>query len=757
MSTEVLRRRGTTSEHSTFTGGVGEITVDITKDTLVVHDGSTAGGFPLLREDFNNVSGTLGIANGGTGATGVDAALGNFSLSTELKSLADAEVQQLQNIGSSTISATQWGYLGSQDQDTNTTASPTFAGATINGSLTSNNELKVERTTNSVRGMYLHQTASGPTSSPRLIFAYADQVSNAVGIMNVGSALSFRTGMNYDSSDGSGRMTISSSLISMLLPASMSSTLEVTGNITFDQDLLTDDFSLGTGSTGWAIDGALGAGVKDNGSTKHLYVDDLTVRGNARFFSVQIKETSVIGGEEVLSIGNGRIASVSYPYSGTIGYASGSDVVSGTGTLFTTEIQAGYVLYAQSGDSLVLVGTVDTVDSNTEITLLDVAPATGAGASFFSSNDLEVLELEDPNNYGGTAFAANDLCFVKLVDVNNPGSFSKSQWRKVKSVSGTTVNLQADSTNTPTTLLQSNELLVIYGNTATASRQSIIYRSVEGTPVVRVQSGINSPSALSSPASTTELAFGDLNGLVTGISSEEYGIAAGDMTLASNHFLFTENQASVRSDVFRFVSDGLDIDSAGTTYPAASEFDSPLPSSGSFLTSTTFSEVDSEPGLVVRFKFDYNVSFSTPFATNFTIEVEGRLDGTSTWQSISGFSGDLEFIDATYNILTQSAGTISVSNTSDSTKVQLTASGSGSNTYSGTLTFYLFVSPTTAYDGFRLKMDETSAATTANASSITGKSYKSVTEINPKGIWGRLSDTLIERSGTIFQDTSLLA
>ena len=42
-------RRGTTSEHSTFTGLVGEITVDTTKDTLVVHDGATAGGIPLAK------------------------------------------------------------------------------------------------------------------------------------------------------------------------------------------------------------------------------------------------------------------------------------------------------------------------------------------------------------------------------------------------------------------------------------------------------------------------------------------------------------------------------------------------------------------------------------------------------------------------------------------------------------------------------------------------------------------------------------
>lgn len=54
--TQVQRRRGTTTQHSTFTGAEGELTVDTTKDTVVVHDGSTAGGFPLLRQDLNNLA-----------------------------------------------------------------------------------------------------------------------------------------------------------------------------------------------------------------------------------------------------------------------------------------------------------------------------------------------------------------------------------------------------------------------------------------------------------------------------------------------------------------------------------------------------------------------------------------------------------------------------------------------------------------------------------------------------------------------------
>jgi len=43
-------RRGTTTEHSSFTGLAGEVTVDTTKNTVVVHNGSTAGGYALALE-----------------------------------------------------------------------------------------------------------------------------------------------------------------------------------------------------------------------------------------------------------------------------------------------------------------------------------------------------------------------------------------------------------------------------------------------------------------------------------------------------------------------------------------------------------------------------------------------------------------------------------------------------------------------------------------------------------------------------------
>lgn len=48
MATEIRFRRGTTAQHATFIGAAGEVTVDTDKKTVVVHDGVTPGGSPLV-------------------------------------------------------------------------------------------------------------------------------------------------------------------------------------------------------------------------------------------------------------------------------------------------------------------------------------------------------------------------------------------------------------------------------------------------------------------------------------------------------------------------------------------------------------------------------------------------------------------------------------------------------------------------------------------------------------------------------------
>jgi len=68
MSKQLKLRRGTTAQHSTFTGASGEVTVDTSKKTLVVHDGTTAGGAPLAKES-QLTSSNISFQQSGTGAT----------------------------------------------------------------------------------------------------------------------------------------------------------------------------------------------------------------------------------------------------------------------------------------------------------------------------------------------------------------------------------------------------------------------------------------------------------------------------------------------------------------------------------------------------------------------------------------------------------------------------------------------------------------------------------------------------------------
>lgn len=70
MAKQVQLRRGTTAEHSGFTGAAGEATVDTTLNTIRVHDGSTAGGTRLARYSEIVASTTQVVAGSGLSGGG---------------------------------------------------------------------------------------------------------------------------------------------------------------------------------------------------------------------------------------------------------------------------------------------------------------------------------------------------------------------------------------------------------------------------------------------------------------------------------------------------------------------------------------------------------------------------------------------------------------------------------------------------------------------------------------------------------------
>ena len=99
MATQVQFRRGNTAQTAAFTGAAGEITVDTTKNVVVIHDGVTAGGTPMVSGKGDTMTGALNVANNlvVTGTVGVTGA-------TTLTTLT-ASSTILQTAGLSTLNA----------------------------------------------------------------------------------------------------------------------------------------------------------------------------------------------------------------------------------------------------------------------------------------------------------------------------------------------------------------------------------------------------------------------------------------------------------------------------------------------------------------------------------------------------------------------------------------------------------------------------------------------------------------------------
>lgn len=164
MSTQIQRRRGTTGEHSTFTGAAGEITIDSTKNTVVVHDGTTAGGFPLAKEANALTSSAIGVTVQAYDANNTaDANLNSFIAAVTLPTSDGTAGQFLKTDGAGTVTFDTIPTINALNDIANVTITSASDGEFLkwNGSAWVNASIPTINTLNDISNVTITGAATG--------------------------------------------------------------------------------------------------------------------------------------------------------------------------------------------------------------------------------------------------------------------------------------------------------------------------------------------------------------------------------------------------------------------------------------------------------------------------------------------------------------------------------------------------------------------------------------------------------------------
>ena len=417
MPTQVQWRRGTTTQHNSFTGAAGEVTVDTTLDTIRVHDGSTAGGTRLAK--FSEITtGDITAVVAGTGLSG-GATSGSATLALShlgLESLSDPNDDQIL-FWDDSEGATKFLDIGS---------GLTISGATISSSITqyadSDARGAVSVTDSGGDGSLAYNsstgviTYTGPSASEvRAHLSAGTGVTYSGGAISIGQAVATSSNVTFADVAATGNVTITGNL-----DVNGTTTTLDTTNSTITDRLI----ELGNGTTGTpANDMGL---VFERGSSDNVFIGwdesadaiaigtgsftgastgDLTfTRANLNVSAVDAASLSTSGNITVGGTVDGRdVASDGSKLdgieSGATADQSDEEIQDIVGAMFTGNTETGItVTYEDSDGTIDLV--IGTLNQNT----------TGSAAKWTSARTLSFTgDVTGSGSVDGSANVATAL------------------------------------------------------------------------------------------------------------------------------------------------------------------------------------------------------------------------------------------------------------------------------------------------------------------------------------------------------------
>lgn len=310
MSKQVKMRRGTATEHNSFTGVVGEVTVDTTNNVLRVHDGATVGGRATARADgtnasgswnitANNVSGTVAVANGGTGSTTASGGRSNLGAAasganTDITSLSPAAGLQ---VGAPTGGAKGSGTINAAGLFVNGVAVGTSSGTVSSvGGTGSVNGITLSGTVTSSGNLTLGGTLSN-VSLTTAVTGILPIANGGTGATTASAALSALGGVTASGTGATGTWGISISGNAATATSAVTASSATTASTANSATTASTANALNTGNSytvaGLTVNGAISA----TGNVTAYSTSDIRFKENVHPILGAVDVASAIGGK----------------------------------------------------------------------------------------------------------------------------------------------------------------------------------------------------------------------------------------------------------------------------------------------------------------------------------------------------------------------------------------------------------------------------------------------------------------------------